>query len=80
MVLDISLNDRVTIHKDAIVSQDFTTFLWGKPKIEFRVRMRVHCDRVMLVADGYGELGPHKEYGNGAIFVDIEDLDKVEKS
>lgn len=61
------------IRKGAGVSQDFHFFSWKDNDKVFNVYEH-SSERNELIADGYGNLEKPDSYGNGALYVKIENL------
>ena len=72
--------DEVTIKNEALVGQDFQFFDWKEGDIIFKIEEIIGTDnRCKLVADGYGNLKEPDMYGNGAVYVNVNDLINIRK-
>lgn len=68
---------KARIKQNAIIGQDHHFRKWDSPLLIFDVHDFLG-KRKKLIADGYGNLDKPNAYGNGAIFVNDEDLIWVE--
>jgi hypothetical protein len=62
------------IRKGATVSQDFTRIEWQNESILFFASDHTISGKRKCIADGYGSFLEGEKYGNGALYVDENDL------
>ena len=76
----MKVGDEVTIKNEALVGQDFQFFDWKEGDIIFKIEEIIGTDnRCKLVADGYGKLKEPDMYGNGAVYVNVNNLIKIKE-